>query len=232
MENSEVRTDTPTYTVPYSYSVLIMSFQVQRGQILSPPYPFSGTLDIQQTQILERLKQLRVWQTQQQDHLLKQQQLKLQTEQEVITSNTDVNKQNKNAKQRKEILQQMVGALVSDNAGPFSPQLAVPLSGNLQPQGHTTSGSSLHSTDSGMLTGQSSAVDVKDKLTNNNVDHYDDSSGILTPESHGYSDTEEQPPLVSHMTHPLLNNVLYYLVTRGVTNFSLSSLSSQFCLFY
>ena len=184
-----------------------MSYQVTQGQVLSPPYPFTtGTLDVQQTQILERLKQLRLWQKQQQGCVLKQQQLKLQGRQDITTSNNGFNLP-KTTKQRKEIVQQMVGALVNNN-GSSSP----PLVGNLQPKGHTVSGSSLHSTDSGMLTGQSSAVDVKDKLASNEEDHTD-SSGIPTPESHGFSDNEDG---AVQITKPLVSSVkaLVYVISH------------------
>ena len=46
-------------------------------RMLSPPNPLPGTLDIHQVQMLERLKQLRLWQQQQQEELLRQQQQEL-----------------------------------------------------------------------------------------------------------------------------------------------------------
>ena len=56
-------------------------------RMLSPPNPLPGTLDIHQIQMLERLKQLRLWQQQQQEELLQQQQQELsviKNEQNVI----------------------------------------------------------------------------------------------------------------------------------------------------
>ena len=143
------------------------------GQVLSPPNPFSGT---QQAQVLERLGQLRQWQKQQQDQIFMQQQIVLQS----ITASQDEEKR----------------VVTSDDSySGDKNQNHTPLSTSnpLQPEGHTISGSSFHSNDSGMLTGQSSATDVKYALAIEEPESATlcGSSGFQTPESHGISDIED-----------------------------------------
>ena len=154
---------------------------VSSGGILSPPNPFHGTVNIQQAQVLERLKQLRQWQKQQQDHLLRQQQHELESlkpKQDVrLLNGKSVNTQQRDAGVRVRT--------PPKESGKYSQEISV--MGNLQPEGHTISGTSLHSADSGMLSAQSSATDVKENSFVHE-EQQDCQSGSQTPESNGISD--------------------------------------------
>ena len=167
-----------------------------RGQIVSPPNHFQGS--IQQNQILDRLQQLRVWQRQQQNQLLLQQQLELRTlkaGQHVTKLRGSFDKDSEETVQQEDdVPVRRLPNGVSDGGT---------CEGSLQPEGHTVSGSSIHSADSGLLTGQSSAIDVKEKLALDEETEQEregergkgdgafGSSGFLTPESRGFSDDEE-----------------------------------------
>ena len=168
------------------------------GQVLSPSNPFSGT---QQAQVLERLGQLRQWQKQQQDQIFMQQQIVLQG----ITASQDKEKRVQQQILLQDITQDKEERDITSNdsyPGDNNRNHAPLSTGNnpLQPEGHTISGSSLHSNDSGMLTGQSSATDVKYALAIEEPESATlcGSSGFQTPESHGISDVEDdlgQAPL-------------------------------------
>ena len=165
--------------------------------ILTPPSvsPFSSSTertDLHQNQLLEKLKQLRLWQQQQQEQLLLQQQkelINLRAEQDCIRKQLSLNKSH------------TASTCVNFNSDvlPEEPYSQSDVSSqlmscnSLQPVGHTVSGSSLSSTqsaDSGLLSAQSSAVDVLKKPYSSETD---ESSGFHTPSSDVIieSETEE-----------------------------------------
>jgi hypothetical protein len=108
--------------------------------------PLSFDADHSQLQMLEKLKQLREWQIQQQKHLLLQQQHEL-----LALRNNRIQGTNESIPP--------LDVSVNYEEGHST---LIELSGeNLQPSSHTdSSGSSLHSTDSGMLSASGSTIDI------------------------------------------------------------------------
>lgn len=148
--------------------------------VLSPP-SFSSPDALQQHHLLEKLKQLRLWQEQQQEQLLLQQQeelVNLRSEQATLRTQLGLNKPDDT--------ESISDSPESDSLGTsnFSNVIQSNVSSctnSLQPLGHTVSGSSLlsnRSADSGMLSGQSSAVDVIRRPSDEGR-----SSGFHTPSS-------------------------------------------------
>lgn len=160
-------------------------------QVLSPPSisPFTSPDGGHQLQMLEKLKQLRLWQHQQQEQLLAQQQ------QELVT-----------LKHKQDAIKTRPGPSLPISSNPLIKLIGVsndvPLnidtpSQGLQPTGHTISGSSIsscHSADSGMLSGQSSAVDMlrRPSGVEGSYEGSEHSSGFQTPLSDVLSDSEEE----------------------------------------
>ena len=245
-------------------------------RMLSPPNPLPGTLDIHQVQMLERLKQLRLWQQQQQEELLRQQQQELsviKNEQNVIRArlglktepptteylntrkeretkcltpfqytyhqqslHTDqqspitdyhshhidtTDQQSHHTDQQSHHPDQQSSCTNTNNGLTSSPPDIVPnrysMRNSLQPDGHTISGSSLVSTnsgDSGMLSGQSSSTDVQNKRSPKSEEHVDEcSSGFQTPKSNESDDNNETDDIVlsedQHFAQSVSDKCLY-----------------------
>lgn len=194
-------------------------------EVLSPPVisPFpsltstTGSIDVRQLQVLEKLQQLRLWQQQQQEHLLKQQQCELSSlknEQDTIRKRLglikDTENINENLNKQQLTLPSAPPVTLEQNtsneyviSSDTSPQTGImpsikqdaPFYNNLQPEGHTISGSSLtstHSADSGMLSGPTSAVDVLQRPSQDSEEQLGHSSGFQTPESNILTDSEPE----------------------------------------
>ena len=197
-----------------------MAQQVLSPPVISP-FPSltspTGSVDVRQLQVLEKLQQLRLWQQQQQEHLLKQQQYELSSlknEQDAIRKRLGLIKDTENTNEslkRHQLTppsaQPVTSAQETSNeyviSSETSPQSGImpsikqdtPFYGSLQPEGHTISGSSLkstHSADSGMLSGQTSAVDVLQRPSLSSEEQLDHSSGFQTPESNILTDSEPE----------------------------------------
>ena len=154
-------------------------------------------MEIQKLQVFEKLKQLREWQQQQQQDLLKQQENELKAlkkEQDAMRKRLGLNTRSNDDPVPK-VINEIVP--VDGDIG-TKPSHCLPRDftgsgekGSLQPRGHTASGSSItsnHSSDSGMLSGHSSSTEVEKPLEEAELDH---SSGFDTPTSELLTDDED-----------------------------------------
>ena len=149
-------------------------------------------MEIQKLQVFEKLKQLREWQEQQQENLLKQQENELKAlkkEQDAIRKRLGLNSRSNDG-----LVPKVINEIVPVNCS-TTPTNGLPRDvtssggkGSLQPHGHTASGSSIVSNDSGMLSGHSSSTEVEKPLEEAELDH---SSGFDTPTSELSTDDED-----------------------------------------